>query len=238
MQPEHASVLLLRHGQSEWNAVKRWQGTADSPLSDLGRSQARATGDRLVHLGVAFAGVWASDLVRAGETASIIAERLHAADRVASTAVTTDERLREAHAGEWQGMTPDEIERRYPGWLDEHRRPDSFEPYDEVVARATAAMIEIGDAVPHGRPALVVSHSGLIRSLIRSSGIVDPRIPNLGGIWATVPRSLVDHIPAPRGVSVGDLFDPGDIVISGIDAPGEDPGDQPHETHADRSAQG
>ena len=99
-------ILVLRHGQSEWNAVKRWQGAADIPLNDLGRRQAIETAERLATLGLAIAGMWSSDLVRAHETASIIATRLGV------EAVTTDDRLREAHAGEWQGMTPDEIELR------------------------------------------------------------------------------------------------------------------------------
>lgn len=246
MQPEHASVLVLRHGQSEWNAVRRWQGAADIPLSELGRTQAHATGRRLVALRMSFAGVWASDLARAGDTASIIADRLHDAGAVPTANVATDARLREASAGEWQGLTPDEIEKRYPGWLDDHRRPDSFEPYGEVVARAIAAIAAIAAAVPDGRPALVVSHSGLIRSLIRSSGVPDTRIPNLGGVWMRVPRSSVGALGGPglgRGadavdtIEIGDPFDPDDIVISGIDAPGEDPGDQPHQTDADGPAQ-
>src|SRR5690606_34159481 len=59
-----STVLLLRHGQSEWNAVRRWQGTADPPLTALGRRQARATADGLQRLDVSFTGVWASDLQR------------------------------------------------------------------------------------------------------------------------------------------------------------------------------
>ena len=65
-------MLLLRHGQSEWNAVRRWQGTADPPLTALGRRQARATADVLQRLDVSFTGVWASDLQRAENQQTLI----------------------------------------------------------------------------------------------------------------------------------------------------------------------
>ena len=86
-------ILALRHGQSEWNAVRRWQGAADIPLTGLGRTQARQTAERLSSLDCAWSGVWSSTLVRAGETATIIAGALGLGG------VTGDRRLREAHAG-------------------------------------------------------------------------------------------------------------------------------------------
>ncbi len=243
-------MLLLRHGQSEWNAVRRWQGAADTPLTDLGREQARRSARRLSELGAKFTGPWSSDLMRASETATIIADELGLGP------VATDERLREAHAGEWQGMTLDEIEQVYPGWLADHRRPASFEPFADVVARAFTAIqavahVSDGDAVP-----LIVTHSGLMRSMIRHLGVVDTRIPNLGGVWLTARPVVASASPteAPpaglggngqgRGVEpgrlelvVGDLFDPGGIPVSGIDTPGEDPGDQADHTDADGSTQ-
>lgn len=225
---------MLRHGQSEWNAVSRWQGSADIALTDLGRSQARQTAARLRMLDVGFAGMWASDLMRAEETARIIADELDLG------AVSVDARLRESHAGEWEGLTPTQIEERYPGWLDAHRRPDTFEPFDEVVARAIAALCDLADQQSErgDDPVLIVSHSGVIRSVIRSTGLDDQRIPNLGGVWVTVDRSPsaegVEAVGTHR-ITIGDLFDPGDIPISGIDMPGEDPGQKADHAHADRS---
>ena len=58
---------MLRHGQSEWNALRRWQGAADIALTELGRTQARATADRLASLPTAFARAWTSDLIRASQ---------------------------------------------------------------------------------------------------------------------------------------------------------------------------
>jgi probable phosphoglycerate mutase len=220
MPADDVRVLVLRHGRSEWNAVRRWQGRFDSPLDDLGRAQAAAVADELA----GFDGRWsppvASTLGRAAETAAIIA------DRLALEAPRLDDRLVEAHAGEWEGLTPDEIETAYPGWLRAHRRPAGFEPFASVVARATDALADVAAATPPGRSGLVVSHSGVIRSVVRSLGLTDTRIPNLGGVWfrlAPVDRSSVDR---PRLV-VDELFDPNGVVVSGVDAPGEDPGEQP-----------
>lgn len=216
MPPSRVPILVLRHGQSEWNAVRRWQGTADSPLTPLGRGQAASTA-RLLTLGRPFSGIWTSDLKRAFETASIIAEALAIGSPI------VDERLREAHAGEWEGLTPDEIESRWPGWLDAHRRPDSFESYAEVVERARAALHDVAVQAASRAPqaALVVAHSGIVRSLIRDLGGDDRRrLPNLGGVWLTA-----SVIGDRSDVELGNLFDPSGVVVSGVDAPGEDPGE-------------
>ncbi len=251
MPGDPTPVLLLRHGQSEWNAVRRWQGSADTPLTELGREQARRTAHRLQTLDADFVGPWSSDLARASETASILADGLGIGP------VVTDPRLREAHAGEWQGMTPDEIEAAYPGWLAAHRRPSSFEPFAEVVTRAVDAVVAITSTSNGAGIPLVVTHSGLIRSMIRDLGVSDTRIPNLGGVWLKVgaaagaasstgaPHDRAGGNAGRRGsgpdgldLVVGDLFDPSGIPVSGVDAPGEDPGDQPDQPDAHRSTQG
>jgi len=232
MLPTSTTLLLLRHGQSEWNAVRRWQGSTDTPLTMLGRRQARAAGALLSDLDLEFCGPWASDLSRASATASEIASVLGLDPPIA------DRRLREASAGEWEGLTPDQIEARYPGWLEARRRPASFEPFEQVVARSIASVREIaGWACVAGAVPLIVTHSGVIRSLVRHVGGTDERIANLGGVWLTVetPGSVteysldgtdrfdrVDPLDC-RGISVGDHFDPSGIVVSGVDAPGEDP---------------
>jgi len=157
-------VLLVRHGQSEWNALGRWQGQADPPLSDIGREQARAAARSLGALDAIFA----SDLQRAAETAAIISAELGVGP------VVIDERLRERDAGEWSGLTRGEIEERYPGWLDstsnKHtafasgegvRRPPGWESDASVLARALEAIVAIEGAVGDG-DVLAVTHGGLI----------------------------------------------------------------------------
>lgn len=118
-------------------------------------------------------------------------------------------------------MTPDEIELEWPGYLEAHRRPPSFEPTERVMDRAIAALGDIAREAGWfaGRGlTVVVSHSGFIRTVRRCLGAVDQRIPNLGGSWITV-------TPTGRStdLTIGELFDPAGITISGVDAPGEDP---------------
>ena len=206
---------------------------ADSPLTELGRDQARQTGRVLAVTGVRFAGVWSSDLSRAAETAELIGAGLGLARP------TTDHRLREARAGEWEGMTADEIVVKWPGYLEQHRRPPSFESFEAVAARALASLRAIAESPSASRRVpLVVAHSGLIRTVMRHLGAVDERVPNLGGTWLTVvPRSSTDDPLETNGVALGDLFDPGGIVISGIDSHGEDPGDQADHANNHRSAE-
>src|ERR671910_890596 len=91
---DETRVLLVRHGQSEWNAAGRWQGQADPSLSDLGRLQAREAA-RAVG---AVDAIWSSDLQRAAETAIIIG------DQIGVGPVVVDDRLRERDAGEWTGL--------------------------------------------------------------------------------------------------------------------------------------
>jgi len=212
-------VLLLRHGQSEWNADGRWQGQADPALTDLGRHQAlHATRS----LGVVDA-IVASDLQRAAETAAIISSELGVGP------IVLDADLRERHAGEWQGLTREEIERDWPGYLDPpppvegtpeaaaaasraddggpRRRPPGWESDQSVVERAVAALVRVHDLVPDGE-ALVVTHGGLVYALERALGAPFVRLPNLGGRWVEVgpagPEALGDRVV---------LVDPSELTV-------------------------
>lgn len=169
-------VLVLRHGQSTWNAVRRWQGQADPPLTDLGLTQARSAGGLLANECPPFDAVVTSDLERARITGELIA------GIVGCTNVSTDVRWRENDAGEWQGLTPDEINRDWPGYLGQNRRPPHFESEASTIARATAALATI--ATNHeGGCVLVISHGGVLRLLHQHFGGPDTRFPNLAGGW-------------------------------------------------------
>ena len=168
-------LLMIRHGQSEWNASGRWQGHADTALSETGRRQA---GHASEVLGT-FDSVWASDLERAHETAHIIAELLGIGP------VQTDPRLRENDVGPWQGLTTTEVEAGWPGFLDSRRRPPGFEDPALAVARVLAAMGEIASANAGGE-VLIVSHGGVIAAVHQALGVPDHRVGNLGGSWFTV----------------------------------------------------
>jgi broad specificity phosphatase PhoE len=166
-----ARILLVRHGQSEWNADGRWQGQADPPLTELGEEQAAAA-SRAVGMVDA---IYASDLVRAHRTADIVAELL-------GSDVAPDERLRERSAGEWEGRTRAEIDEGWPGYLETGRRPAGYEPDDSVLERVLAALDEI--AAQHDGDVLVVTHGGVVRVVERHlGGDAEGLIPNLGGLW-------------------------------------------------------
>jgi broad specificity phosphatase PhoE len=172
-------VLVVRHGQSTWNARGKWQGHADPPLSMLGQAQATAAATAIG----AVDAIVSSDLVRAHQTAA------HIADAIGRGPVLIDERLREIDAGEWTGLTRVEIEQQWPGYLDAHRRPPRFEHWERVAERAGAALVELGRRWSGGAAVLAVSHSGVIRCLERALDVHDPIVPNLGGRWFDVAGS-------------------------------------------------
>ena len=112
--------LLVRHGQSTWNAIGRWQGRADAPLSPLGEEQARTAAANLAAHGT-FSLVITSSLGRARRTGELLAE--HAMIELGEGVHDLIERS----AGEWEGLLRDEIEECYPNWLAERRRPPGYE---------------------------------------------------------------------------------------------------------------
>jgi broad specificity phosphatase PhoE len=155
-------ILLIRHGQTDWNLEGRWQGHLDVPLNDAGLEQARRLADHL--RGRPITAVYSSDLVRARVTAAQIAG-------VFDLAVKTDPRWRELHLGVFQGLTTSEITGKYPDALRQMR-----EDYLDYVIptgaarrtmqeRAYAAYTEVVAREP-GPEIAVVSHGGTIRVLL------------------------------------------------------------------------
>ena len=167
-----ARLLIVRHAQSEWNAAGRWQGQADPSLSELGRAQARAAAAAPV-LGDT-AAVVSSDLARARATAEIIAAAVGAGPVVA------DAGLRERRVGPWQGLTAQEIERRYPGDLAAGRRPAGWEGDDSLLARVLDALRRAAGLAGPGL-VVIVSHAGVLYALERYFGHEFEHIGNLGG---------------------------------------------------------
>ena len=187
---EPTRVLLVRHGQSAWNAEGRWQGHADPPLSPLGEVQAQHAAKAVgpVHA------VVASDLVRARVTAELIAAIVDAGP------VRLEPRLRERDAGAWTGLTRTEIDAQWPGYLLDGRRPEGFELDDAILDRIIEALLDIHRAHP-GRRVLAVAHGGVIRAVERHLGIEDGLVPNLGGRMLDVHEAWIT--PGERLVLVG-----------------------------------
>jgi len=165
------SFLIVRHGESTWNVESRWQGQADPPLTELGERQAAAAAQSVG----AVDAIVTSDLQRAAATAAIIANRIGVGP------VLADPRIRERNAGAWQGLTREEIEVQFPGWLQAKRRPDDFEHDEPVVARAMDLVDELAHTYSDAA-VLVVTHGGVIRSLERHLTGDTSMVPNLGGI--------------------------------------------------------
>jgi broad specificity phosphatase PhoE len=144
------TILLARHGETEWNRIGRYQGWADPPLNDTGRAQARKLAAQLGS--TPFDAVYSSDLRRARETAEIVAAP-HAMQ------VIVEPGLREVNVGEWSGLTRAEVEARFP----RGERPGG-ETREEHTARVLEAAERIARAHA-GRQILVVSHGGTMRAL-------------------------------------------------------------------------
>jgi broad specificity phosphatase PhoE len=176
------TILLVRHGETEWNRARRHQGRFDSPLTPRGMAQARAVGWLLASLPEARAApIVASPQGRARRTAEIIAEELgHIAP------LTVDDRLREHSVGAWDGLTYSEIEARSPGIFDgegSHQwyfRPADSEPYEALAARLGAWFSEQDEA----SVTIVVAH-GLVSRVLR-------------GLYAGLPRAAALLLPVPQ----------------------------------------
>jgi probable phosphoglycerate mutase len=189
-------LLVLRHGESEWNAQRRWQGQQDPPLTQRGRRQAAATADLL---GVVDA-VWCSTLQRATDSALIIAELLGVGPVVA------DERLQERGFGAWEGLTAAEVEQRWPGHLAAGRRPDDAETTEPMLRRVQGCLADIAER-HRGGEVLVITHAGVLRGLREHLGHGIERIDNLDGASFTVHGN--GEVSGGEAVLVGSLADVG-----------------------------
>ena len=170
-------ILLVRHGQSEWNAEGRWQGQADIALSELGRRQARAAAAKLG----AFDLMASSTLLRASETAAILSDELGIGP------VLPVPELVERSAGEWSGLTRADIDREWPGYLASGRRPPSYEHDESLLVRTIAGLTIVArHAADPTAELLAVAHGGLIYLLEGTAGRSHDRIPNLGALWLDV----------------------------------------------------
>ncbi len=196
-------LLMVRHGESAWNAAGRWQGQADPALSPLGEAQAVAAAEFVPGVDL----VVASPLERAVRTATIIAGVRGLGD------VVLEHALVERDAGEWSGCTRDEIEAGWPGYLGNGHRPRGYEDDAALLARVLAGLDRVVDVVPADGSALVVCHGGVIYAVEQHLGAPFERIANLAGRWVGITSdglvlgdrvALLDTSAIP--VSVPDLL--------------------------------
>ena len=146
------TILLARHGETDWNRDGVFQGHADPPLNETGRAQARELARRLEDVSVDV--VYASDLRRAFQTAEIVAAAW-------GLTVVAEPGLREVDVGSWSGLTRDQIAERFPG-VSRHDGETEAAHRERVVTTVTRiARTHAGESV------LVVSHGGSLRALRR-----------------------------------------------------------------------
>ncbi len=161
------TILLARHGETDWNRERRVQGHTDRPLNAVGEAQARELAERLADERID--AIYASDLSRAYDTALYVADPR-------GLAVVQLADLRERHFGTWEGLTDMEILERFP-----HASTGSWgdgETPDEMSVRIVAALRAIAAEHADGQ-VLVVSHGGPMRAMLRRYSVeVDGPIPN------------------------------------------------------------
>ena len=157
------TIVLARHGETDWNRDGRFQGQADPPLNEHGREQARQLAERLSVQ--RFAALYSSPLRRARETADIVAGRL-------GLAVVPVDDLQEIDVGSWSGFTRHEVQSRFPAayarWLAFTAGWDGGETYDELKRRVVAAVLGVARRHPDER-ILIVTHGGPIRALLAAA---------------------------------------------------------------------
>ena len=159
---ERRRIVMLRHGRTVWNVERRFQGSADLPLDDIGVAQADAAATQLERAEPAL--LLSSDALRATQTAAALATSI-------GVEMRPDPRLREADLGYWEGLTREEVERRFPreylAWrhgIDIRR--GGGETYAEVAERAQAAVDEALERLASGESMVVVTHGGTAKAAI------------------------------------------------------------------------
>ena len=184
-------ISLVRHGQTDWNLAKRIQGSSDIPLNSTGREQAEITGRALA--GGSFDAIYASPLRRALDTARIIASHLGLGEPATIPAVA------ERNYGDAEGLTGAQILERWPEGTDVPGR----ESREQVVKRALPALLELGER-HEGEQVIVVSHGGVISSLVRH--VTDHALPGPGEV---IPNGSVHRFVYDAGVLTLDRFNLG-----------------------------
>jgi broad specificity phosphatase PhoE len=213
-------IVLWRHGQTQWNAERRFQGQTDVPLNALGHQQA----DRAARLLAALRprAIYSSDLSRAAATADRLAQ-------LTGVTVQLDKDLRERHGGSWEGLTDTEIRTGYPqayaAWV-----PPDGEPVVAVAERAADAFERVAGNLATGSLAVVVSHGAAINLGISRLLGLPGNLRVLGGLgncaWSVLGRRagrwrLLEHnvgtLPEPVPERApGDSSEP-----SPVGAPGD-----------------
>jgi probable phosphoglycerate mutase len=204
-------MLIVRHGESEWNRIHRYQGQLDAPLSELGQRQAESLAARLRT--ETLDRIVTSPLQRAAFTAQAIAQ--HHPD----VPLENDDALLEIHHGEWQGKYADEIHSRYAAGLHEWRwhptrsQMPGGESFSNVLQR-TLDFRERMQAAYAGKTLLVSTHDVIIKMLVADA--LHMEWDRMNCIWiANASITTIDYSdPVPFLLSLGDNSHLGELAVS------------------------
>lgn len=197
---EPRRIVIWRHGRTVWNAEMRFQGQTDIPLDETGIAQAERASRMLATLRPAR--IISSDLERAHQTAQPLSKLL-------DLPISTDARLRETFAGQWEGMTRPELEAQFKEglarWSAEAEYPAGVdgETRIEVADRVEAAITEAVDELKPGQTLVVATHGGAARAVIgRLLGLPPEHWAVLGVLtntsWSVLIENVSGHGPSWR----------------------------------------
>ncbi len=207
-------LLLIRHGETDWNLAQRFQGQSDIPLNETGRRQAQALAERLA--AVPFEAVYCSDLQRAVETARIIVSASNRMRGSGASGFRPDMRLREVHFGDWEGLTYHKIKAKHPAALAAweanifKNAPPNGETLEGLALRVQSMLEELRARHP-GQTVSIVAHGGTLQTLICLALNLPPTM-----YWqfSLSPASLSELAFYPAGAILNSLNDTGHLPKS------------------------
>lgn len=186
-------LVLLRHGQSQWNLENRFTGFRDVPLTDAGMAEAREAGARIKHKGIVFDHIFTSTLKRANETAKLALTAAGQGDLIEK--MVYDDALRERDYGDLTGLDKDETKAKYGAdqvhiWRRSYDvRPPGGECLKDVVENRVRPYYEshIKDLVDKSKNVLVAAHGNSLRAMLIILGVETPESINEAEIPTGVP---------------------------------------------------
>ena len=160
-------IYLIRHGQSVDNVTKTISGS-DTHLSDLGREQAKAIGQKLMDLGIKFDAVCSSSYRRASDTATIICKEIGVEE------ITFEKRFREGDAGIYTGRSSSDLTEEEKALLDSYlvnvdEKPPGGESLTEQLTRHRQAFLEVVESHPETSTILIIGHGGTLYHILKNT---------------------------------------------------------------------
>lgn len=198
-----ATLVLVRHGQSQWNLENRFTGWIDVPLTEAGRSEAKRAGEQIRVLGIRFDIAYTSVLIRAIETLTLLLAIL----KQESLPVVKDQALNERHYGALQGLNKEEMRKKFGAkqvalW---RRSFDVAPPEGESLKDTAARTLPFFESrilpdIKSGKNVLVSAHGNSLRSIVMKLDHLSPE--------------QVVALEIPTGVPIRYEFDPSGNVLS------------------------